>query len=75
MTKKELFFELAKPNNSGYSRKVYTEEFTGKYSSLKLGNGGGWCRSDAGFGLKYNIVRHKVGNKIVAIELAGTKHA
>ena len=71
MTKKDLFFELAKPDSSGYSRVVSTKEFVGKYQCLTLGNGGGWCRSDKGWGSNYNIKRNKQKNKIVSIQLAG----
>lgn len=71
MSKKDLFIELAKPNNQGFSRNVSIDEFVGKYAELQLGNGGSWCRTDGALGQKYNIVRHKEKGKIVHISLHG----
>ena len=59
-TKKELFLALAQqPDKEGFSREVFVKEFTGKYKSLILGNGGSWCRSDSPLGKEFNIERHK----------------
>ena len=44
MTKKDLFIELANPDENGVSRWVEASEFVGKYIVLQLGNGGSWCR-------------------------------
>lgn len=46
VSKVDLFLELAKPDETGNSRKVLVSEFVGKYEPLKLGNGGSWCRDD-----------------------------
>ena len=70
----ELFLELAQPDERGFSRQVFIEEFIGKYEVLRLGNGGSWCRDDnSALAKKFNIRRHKKGNRIVAIELQGFK--
>ena len=78
-SKTELFLELAKPNEHGFSREVLVKEFTGKYERLKFGNGGDWCRSDGSLAIKYNVKRyHKNGESgpITSIQLHGfnTKH-
>lgn len=70
-SKPYLFFELAKPNEEGYSRKVFATEFTGKYSKLQTGNGGDWCRTDGSLGKRFNIERFKEKNKIIAVQLFG----
>lgn len=70
----ELFLELAKPDQHGFSRKVDGSEFQGRYERLRFGgNGGSWSREDSALGKKYNIVRHKRKNKIYAVELHGFK--
>ncbi|QOR04898.1 hypothetical protein [Campylobacter cuniculorum] len=43
-SKTKLFLKLAKPDEKGFSRWVSVSEFVGAYESLKLGNGGSWCR-------------------------------
>ena len=72
-TKKELFLELAKPNKEGFSREVKVSEFTDKYSDLRLGNGGSWCRDDSSLAKDYDIHRIKTGNKITSIRLTPKK--
>ncbi|MFW2331563.1 MAG: hypothetical protein ACN4E2_04630 [Nitrospinota bacterium] len=67
----QLFLELAKPDEDGYSRKVYVREFEERYAPLKLGNGGSWCRDDGPLAHVYNIERAKSGNKISYIKLHG----
>ena len=52
-----LFLELA--NYNQISRIVATNEFKDKYISLKLGNGGSWCRMDSLFAKKYKYVTRK----------------
>ena len=66
---------MAQPDQHRCSRKVEVSEFTGKYSSLRLGNGGSWCRDDGSGSLAkdYDIHRIKEGNKIVAIQLTPKK--
>ena len=55
MTKKDLFIELAKPNENGESRWVSSSEFVGKYKVLQLGNGGSWCRASSSLAKEYQI--------------------
>jgi hypothetical protein len=74
MTKTELFIELAKPDNEGKSRWVSVSEFTGKYKSLQLGNGGSWCRKSSSLAKKYIVEFDKSitsGNSIDRIRLNG----
>lgn len=74
MTKKELFLNLAKPDKNGVSRWVNVSEFCGEYETLKLGNGGSWCRASSSLAKEFiiQIDRSKsVGNSIDAIKLAG----
>ncbi len=70
-TKTELFLELAKPDDKGFSKPVKIDRFIGDYEGLILGNGGSWCRTTSTLGKKFIINRIKKGNKIVAVELAG----
>ena len=73
-SKTDLFIELAKPNDKGVSRWVNVTEFTGKYESLKFGNGKNWGRSSSSFAKKYNVEVDKSktpGNKIDRIRLNG----
>jgi ICEA protein len=72
-TKRELFLELAQPNEEGFSRKVYVTEFTGKYDQLKMGNGGSWCREEGSLGKEYNVQRHIERGAIYYIQLHGYK--
>lgn len=74
MSKKELFLSLAKPNKNGISRWVSVSEFKGKYESLKLGNGGSWCRANSNLAKIYIVEFDKSktsGNSIDAIRLNG----
>lgn len=74
MTKKELFLSLVKPNKNGVLRWVKMSEFVGKYESLKLGNGGSWCRASSNLAKEYVIEFDKSqssGNSIDAIKLNG----
>lgn len=73
-SKIDLFLELAKPDDNGKSRWVYTSEFVGKYSSLTLGNGLSWGRKSSLLQKKYKIsVRRDItpGNSIDGIRLDG----
>lgn len=73
-SKKDLFIELAQPNESGCSRWVYTEEFVGKYKVLQLGNGGDFCRKSSSLQREYVVEFDKSrtpGNRIDAIRLVG----
>lgn len=74
-SKASLFLELATPDSEGFSRKVKVRRFVGKYETLKMGNGGSWCRDDGSLAKHYNVVRHKEGGKITAVELHGYKKA
>lgn len=74
MTKKELFLELAIPNQRGMSRWVSVSEFIGKYKELQLGNGGSWCRANSSLAKEYQIEFDKnitTGNSIDRIRLIG----
>lgn len=74
MTNFELFIELAKPDENGKSRWVEVDEFIGKYKSLKLGNGGSWCRKESKLAKKYIVEFDKsitAGNSINRIRLNG----
>jgi hypothetical protein len=62
LTKVELFFELAGENKN---RIVCVDEFVDKYSTLKLGNGGSWCRLDNNFGSKYKVCIIKKNKNII----------
>lgn len=76
MTKVDLFIELAQPNPEGVSRWVSVSEFVGKYNSLKLGNGGSWCRAGSTLAKKFHVEFNKKlssGNSIDAIRLNGYK--
>jgi hypothetical protein len=77
MTKTKLFLELANPDKDGISRWVYSQEFTGKYKDLKLGNGGSWCRASSALAKEYNVETDKSktpGNSIDAVRLCGFKN-
>lgn len=74
MGKKELFLNLAKPNEKGVSRWVMTSEFVGVYKDLQLGNGGSWCRASSNLAKIYIVEFDKSktsGNSIDAIRLNG----
>lgn len=73
-TKKELFLELAKPDEQGVSRWVSVDEFNGKYSELQLGNGFSWGRRSSSLAREYIIETDKTitsGNGVDAIRLNG----
>ena len=73
-TQKELFIELANPNESGISRWVDTSEFRGEYSSLELLNGLSWGRKSSSLAKQYILEVDKSitsGNKIDRIRLNG----
>ncbi|EJB79060.1 hypothetical protein KVL28_05840 [Helicobacter pylori] len=53
-SKKELFLELAQPDENGVSRWVSVTEFVGKYQGLQLGNGGSWCRDNSSLTKEFN---------------------
>ena len=74
-SKAALFFELAQPDEDGFTRKVSIDEFTDKYEILRFGNGGDWVRDDGTLGKRFNIRRHKEGSgrAITAVELQGYK--
>ncbi|MEI8103990.1 MAG: restriction endonuclease [Candidatus Moraniibacteriota bacterium] len=74
MTKKELFLELAMPNEQGVSRWVLVSEFVDKYKELQLGNGGSWCRANSSLAKKYIVKFNKNitnGNSIDKVRLSG----
>lgn len=74
MTKTELFLKLAKPDEKGVSRWVYSTEFIGEYTALQLGNGGSWYRGGSSLAKKYVVETDKSitpGNKTDAVRLVG----
>lgn len=71
MTKKDLFLELAEPNDQGVSKWVYIYEFVDKYAPLKLGNGGSWCRKESSLAKSFNVEFKKNKGTIQAIRLNG----
>ena len=74
MTKKDLFIEIASPNENGKSRWVSISEFTEKYKVLQLGNGGSWCRANSSLSKIYIVEFDKsitAGNSIDKIRLNG----
>lgn len=71
MTKTELFLELAKPDDNGFSRWVNISEFVGKYKSLVMGNGGDWNRGSSPLAKKYIIEKQKSKGAIIAVRLNG----
>jgi len=73
-TQKELFIQLANPNNDGISRWVNTTEFINDYSSLELLNGLSWGRKSSSLAKEYILEVDKSitsGNKIDRIRLNG----
>ncbi|OQB40016.1 MAG: ICEA Protein [candidate division CPR1 bacterium ADurb.Bin160] len=52
-TKKELFLELAKPDENGVSRWVSKTEFVGEYSKLMFTNGWDWGRGSSPLASEY----------------------
>ena len=72
-SKKDLFLELAKPDEQGFSRDVKIDEFINEYEILKMGNGGDWCRDDGTLAKIYNIVRTQEKGKIISVRLEGFK--
>lgn len=73
-SKIDLFLELAKPDEKGFSRWVRVSEFVGAYKTLRLGNGGGWCRASSTLAKTYIVEFDKSltsGNAIDAIRLQG----
>lgn len=70
-SKGNLFLELAEPDGEGFSRSVPVTEFVRRYKNLRLGNGGSWCRRESSLAKTYNVIRHRDGNAICAIELQG----
>ena len=62
----DLFLQLAKPNKkNGKSRIVQVNQFKNEFETLKLGNGGSWCRFDTSkLAKKYNIIKYYGNGKI-----------
>ena len=67
-----LFFELAEPDELGFSHPIPVTKFVGKYEKLRFGNGGSWIRPSTKLAQSYNIRRHPEGRgKITHVELQG----
>jgi hypothetical protein len=74
LNKKELFLELAKPNQRGISKWISTAKFTGKFKTLTFGNGADWARKESSLAKEYIIELDRTitpGNKIDNIRLNG----
>lgn len=74
MTKGDLFLKLAQADSNGISPWIDVSLFTGEYKSLKLGNGGSWCRRSSPLAKIYNVEFDKKqtpGNSIDRIRLNG----
>ncbi len=78
-SKKELFLELAQPDNNGVSRWVSVTEFVGEYQELygvgvPGSNGGTWCRKSSSLAKEFKLqfdYRKAQGNPIDRIRLNG----
>ena len=73
-TKKDLFLELACPNEKGESNWISVKQFVGKYASLTLGNGCDFARKGSPLSKKYIVEvdrKQTPGNRIDRIRLAG----
>ncbi|NHB18547.1 HNH endonuclease [Helicobacter pylori] len=78
-SKKELFLELAQPDENGVSRWVSVTEFVGKYQGLfgvgvPGSNGGTWCRDNSALAKEFKLekaYRKAQGNPIDRIRLNG----
>jgi hypothetical protein len=71
---KELFLELAQPDENGVSRWVNSSEFVGDYKKLELGNGGSWFRRSSSLAKEFNVESDKSmtsGNRIDRVRLNG----
>lgn len=74
ITKTDLFLELAKPDENGISDWVDVTKFTGRYASLKFGNGASWARKESQLAKKYIVEFDKSqtpGNSIDRVRLSG----
>lgn len=73
-SKKDLFLELAKPDNNGKSRWVSVTEFVDKYSPLVMGNGCDWGRKSSQLRQLYIVEFDKSqtpGNRVDRVRLNG----
>jgi len=73
MSKNKLFFELAPLDEEFKTRWVKTDEFIGKYQTLRFGNGGSWIRKTSSLNKQFNIEIKRVGRRISEIRLNGKK--
>ena len=55
----EIAEKILCPDEDGFSRETGIDELVEHDKSLRLGNGGSWCRDDGALGRKYNIKRIK----------------
>lgn len=73
-SKKDLFLELANPNEKGESDWVSVKQFVEKYACLALGNGLDFARKGSSLSKKYIVEvdrKQTEGNRIDRIRLAG----
>lgn len=73
MTNPELFKELSKPDDQGYSRWVDVNEFKGKFKSLKLGNGASWPRASSKLSQEFNIITLKKNGDLESTDSSFTE--
>lgn len=74
ISKKELFLELAQPNEKGVSRWILKTEFVGKYSRLMFTNGWDWGRGSSPLSKEFILEVDRTitpGNGIDAIRTNG----
>lgn len=77
MTQAEKFLEFAQPDETGWTKVIYTDELYKKYPELESRNGCQFARNTSAVAKKYNVVRFHAnemggkGNKVVAIQLQG----
>lgn len=64
MKKFELFKKLSNCNDYVISNIVNVNMFKNEYSSLKLGNGGSWCRFDSKVAKKYKLMTYNEFGKL-----------
>lgn len=68
---KDLFIEIAQPDDQGYSKEIPISDLITIDPRFATNNGGHWCRSDGPLGRQYHIIRTKEKGKIVSVKLDG----
>jgi hypothetical protein len=75
--KSALFLKLANPDENGYSREIFEQEFVGEYASLASSFGNGNCLTRKGSVLskRFFVVTRKEKKKVVSIQLSGFRNS